>query len=176
MRHADAEAVLQKRLSSISTPADYAGILKIFYGFFQPVQALIQSHLNETHLPDINERRTATYILSDLLALGIETDQLPISSSLPRIDNAAQAFGALYVLEGSTLGGRMIKKMLQAHPSIHFTEEQLRFFNGYGEETGPKWKVFVATLNQQHDPPTIVEAANATFSEFQKWIERNHEQ
>ncbi len=49
------------------------------------------------------------------------------------------AFGALYVLEGSTIGGLIIKKMISEKLG---SEEGMSFFEGYGKKTAERWKVF----------------------------------
>ena len=64
-----------------------------------------------------------------------------MSSYLPGIENEVQAQGALYVLEGSTLGGRGITKML-LRQCPWLTLQKLTFFNGYGAGTGPMWLSF----------------------------------
>ncbi|RYY93360.1 MAG: hypothetical protein EOO11_19855, partial [Chitinophagaceae bacterium] len=81
----------------------------------------------------------------------------------------------LYVLEGSTLGGRFIVKMIAAAlPGL--PEGALRFFRGYGAETGPMWLTFQAALGtwaERRQPAPIVDAANLTFETFDAWIQQN---
>ena len=171
--HSDAERILLPRLSAIQSVADYATILKTFYGYFFPLQEKIGQHIFSRDLGDIAERRHASLALLDLKSISQFPETLDICAELPPIENKAQAFGAMYVLEGSTLGGRVISKMLMKNESIILTEANLQFFSGYKEETGTKWKVFLEALNQQEDLNVVATSANATFLLFQSWIKRN---
>ncbi|MER3464226.1 MAG: hypothetical protein C4329_07220 [Chitinophagaceae bacterium] len=68
------------------------------------------------------QRRKADAILLDLN----DTVDLSLCTSLPQINSTAKTIGAMYVLEGSTLGGRGISKMLQRHAFIN--PDNLHFF------------------------------------------------
>ena len=171
-QHQAAEDSLVPRISGIRSVADYASILHTFYGFFQPLSDLIRKHIHPDHLPDIHERRTSELIIRDLSTLNLPVNNLPRTTSLPDISSAAQAFGALYVMEGSTLGGRVIRKMLLQHPGLKLGEEALNFFDGYGSETGPRWLSFQKALNQQPDAGPIISAAKETFTHFKNWINK----
>ncbi|RYZ54811.1 MAG: heme oxygenase, partial [Chitinophagaceae bacterium] len=104
--HEEVEAILLPALTSIRSTSDYAAILKMFHGYFHPIEKLIEQQLHTGLLPDLAERRKSSSLLEDLRLLGEATDSLPLCSDLPPIKNPAEAFGALYVLEGSTLGGK----------------------------------------------------------------------
>jgi heme oxygenase (biliverdin-IX-beta and delta-forming) len=168
-QHEYAEFLLLPKLKNINTLADYTAILRMFYGFFAPVQEAISQFVLKEQLPDIAARRHARLILSDLENCGSQEVPL-ICTQLPAIDNTASAFGALYVLEGSTLGGRMIARMLNQNATVPLRTEQLRFFQGYGEQTGPMWVRFIASLNQQTDINTLTASAQDTFICLANWI------
>jgi heme oxygenase len=169
--HRDVEEVLLPALQSIHSLRDCADILKAFYGFFQPTEESIRQYITPSILPDIEKRRNASLITGDLLALKSSGD-LPLCSSLPQIKNSSQAFGALYVLEGSTLGGRIITKMLAKNKDVAIPSAALNFFGGYKEETGKMWTAFVDALNKQKDTGTIVLAANETFYHLKNWMQK----
>lgn len=172
-QHRRSEDLLMPALHGIATRSDYAAVLRTFYGFFHPVQALIAPQITNDILPDAGQRRHADLILADLAALGFPVDGLPLCRELPAIHNQAEALGALYVLEGSTLGGRVIAKMLMKNEALALGDEHLHFFHGYGEETGSKWKSFVQVLNAQtHDIDPIARSADETFARFAAWIEK----
>jgi heme oxygenase (biliverdin-IX-beta and delta-forming) len=170
--HENAENVLFPFLNAMRTSDDYARLLKTFYGFFAPMELLIEQHLPAIHLPDISTRGNARHITADLEALGFETKSLLLCHTLPPIENTGEAFGALYVLEGSTLGGRMIRKMLLSHEHLHLNEEQVQFFNGYGEETASRWKLFQQSLDQQSEKTLIIRSAQLCFQSFGQWIKQ----
>jgi heme oxygenase len=170
--HIRAEDLLTPCLAGLHSREDYGAILRTFYGFFFPLQQQIAQYIQPNDLPDISERRHAALILDDLAALHLPATGIQLCTELPLVNSKAGALGALYVLEGSTLGGRMISRMLLKHPALALDDSQVRFFNGYGEETGPKWKSFVAVLNRETDVNTMVAAANHTFTLFSNWIEK----
>jgi heme oxygenase (biliverdin-IX-beta and delta-forming) len=172
--HKALEALLIPSLRQITTTAEYVRLLQTFYGFFSPLEGIIEHYLTPRQLPDIRERRKASFLLNDITALGFSTEHLATTSHLPLITKEAQAWGALYVLEGSTLGGRGITRMLLKQCGA-LSLNQLTFFNGYGEATGPMWLRFQEALNgldySESEVATTVQAANDTFLNFKKWIE-----
>lgn len=171
--HEELEAIVAPMLQHLKTLDDYETVLRLFYGFFKPVEDRINKQLGEDWIADAAERRKADWLLADLTFSKPHTT-LPEATSLPQIGNRAQAIGALYVLEGSTLGGRGISRMLLQHPALHLSEKQLQFFSGYGAATGQKWTAFVSFLNQQagsrQDLQDMTAAANETFILFKNWI------
>jgi heme oxygenase len=61
--------------------------------------------------------------------------------------NDAELLGAMYVLEGATLGGSVIVKRLKTNPN--FEGLNLNYYQIYGEQLIPMWKKFCEVLNQQ---------------------------
>lgn len=168
--HAELEDLLLPKLSSIETFEDYAALLKMFYGFYNPLENSILQYISADILPDIFERRKTILLQHDLAALGQNTNKILHCFSLPSITNPAAAFGAMYVLEGSTLGGRVITKMLLQNNGVPPTA--LLFFSGYGESTGSKWKSFLQTLNAQVREKDVIAGANATFLHLKSWMQK----
>ena len=169
-KHKEAEEVLMSILRKIRTREDYTRILECFYGFFQPLQQQIRRYIHPGDLHDIDERRTSDKLLRDLESLGSVAESLPVCRHLPRISSKEEAFGALYVLEGSTLGGRVISRLLAAVSSANLNNNHLHFFNGYGEQTGSRWKYFKEVLNQQPNDEELVNSARETFILFKNWL------
>lgn len=153
--------------------AAYSHVLYMFYGYFSQVEEQIQGIIDESVLPDIKERRQSGAILADLNSIGYPTENLRTANELPVIKSIPQALGAMYVLEGSTLGGRFISQML-AKQLNRTPAEGISFFSGYGEQTEAKWKKFTEMMNEyviNHplNANEVVAAANETFSKFGVW-------
>ena len=171
----DAHVALEKqvvqRLKSIRSNADYAALLKYFYAYFSHVEKAIAPYITESLLPDYKERRNSNYIKNDILALGSKIEDLP-ATTVPVIDNTVKALGALYVMEGSIMGGSIIVKMLEKGG----VTDGVSFFSGYGEATGPMWQKFVAVMNREAisdaQQTDMINAANETFSHFSKVFEQ----
>lgn len=171
--HTKAENLLVPKISSIKTFGDYAALLKMFYGYFHPIEQIIRKYITVDILSDIDERRNSLFILHDLKALNYSTEHMSVCNEIPQIKNIADAFGCLYVLEGSTLGGRMISKMLMKNFYIRFDESNLNFFNGYKESTGARWAHFLSVINEQEENEgAMISAAIETFDGLTKWMEK----
>ena len=90
----------------------------------------------------------------------------PQAIPLHPITSLAEALGTLYVLEGSTLGLRMMeKRFTPGHPGLSVAG---RFIQGYGAEHGLRWKTFLDRLEAlpAEDWPSAIVAARATFRTF----------
>lgn len=151
----------------------YIEILKKFYGYFSPIEQCVDG-IKDLHayLPDYAQRRKSSLILNDLSKLNYNKT-IDICTDLPDISNVYQALGALYVLEGSTLGGRIIYKNVESALSIH-AKSGASFFYGYGADTGLKWKSFQQALmmceNHPNEEENIIDAAVNTFFKLNEWI------
>ena len=173
-QHQALEDVVLARLHALHTVADYAHLLQQFYGYYHPLEERIAQRLDDRDLPDLAKRRNARLILEDVTFSNAHTSLLPLATELPLLATKAAAWGALYVLEGSTLGGRYITKLLLKNDALNLTEKQVRFFNGYGAETGAMWRRFVECLDEQGTAARaqneMAAAANETFSLFKIWL------
>ena len=64
----------------------------------------------------------------------------------PRPANRAEGLGLFYVLEGSTLGGRIILRDLS---SRGVTDPDLAFLDPYGDDTGSRWRSFLSVFARE---------------------------
>jgi heme oxygenase len=74
------------------------------------------------------------------------------------------------VLEGGTLGGRVIERVLAAAP--WYPEGGLSYWNPYGNDTGKRWK---ETLDYLESLPVswadeVIGSAEATFDLLERWL------
>lgn len=170
--HQQLEKKLVSQIKGLTTKEGYLQLLQLFYGYFSGLEDRINLFIDQTILPDHALRRKTGAIADDILALGGQPVTKATSDALPEISNANQALGALYVIEGSTLGGSIISKMISGKLGL---TSGLSFFNSYGENTHQMWDSFKAVLNKQaaENEPVITEAANNTFFKFKNWIEQH---
>lgn len=163
--HQQLEVKVIKKLKAIRSNADYADLLKHFYAYFRQVEQAIAAYITPEVLPDYAQRRNSSYIKADIEALGSSVNDLPPAQA-PAIKNTISALGALYVLEGSVMGGRIIVQMLEKSGIT----EGVSFFSGYGKDTGIMWQAFTGVLNKNASTPAAeadaITAANETFSNF----------
>jgi heme oxygenase len=145
-----------------------ARFLAKMYGFLAPYEAVLLSHAAALGPAwEIPERLRAHLILEDLHA---EPSQLPLCPAMPPLATVPQLLGAMYVLEGSTLGGQVLARQLAKAGS-----DLRRYFTGYGERTGPRWKAFCQLLAQTStdaNEEEIVQSAIHTFQDLAAWLAR----
>ncbi|WP_293787845.1 biliverdin-producing heme oxygenase [uncultured Pedobacter sp.] len=163
--HQNLEKQVVLKLKAIRNHADYADLLKHFYAYFSHIEQTIKPYITGSVLPDYEQRRNSAYIKADILELGSDISEIPYTT-VPKIENTVQALGALYVLEGSIMGGSIIVKMLEKVG----VNKGVSFFSGYGEATGKMWGNFITVLNEQakteQEEEQAIKAANGTFEHF----------
>ncbi|MHA4895559.1 biliverdin-producing heme oxygenase [Pedobacter sp. PWIIR3] len=163
--HLELEKIVVQQLRLIRSETDYAQFLKGFYTYFSQVEAEIAPYITPKLLPDYDDRRNSGYLKTDIEELGGDVSDVK-TTEMPKISNALQALGALYVMEGSIMGGRIIVQMLEKSG----IRNGISFFSGYGADTGEKWGAFIEVLNSQTNDKALqdqaIEAANQTFLLF----------
>jgi heme oxygenase len=161
--------------SLIIDRSSYAATLKRFYGVYAPLERALGEHCGWDKFGlDLKGRSHVARIARDLAALGSETSpgEAPYSSEPTSFSHA---LGSLYVMEGSTLGGRIILRHLETQ-EISIPTGAMSFFAGHGVETGSMWRVFVAKLDVfgELNPASchaVQEGAQRTFQEIIGWFE-----
>lgn len=87
-------------------------------------------------------------------------------------DSRCSAAGALYVIEGSALGGRILSRRLQESLGID-PGSGGRYFFGHGAETALRWRGFIEWLEgMQLDRAGAEAAAAAAQAVFERFRER----
>jgi heme oxygenase len=161
------EVKLVTCIKATKTIADYIKLLQLFHSYFGGLEQLINQHFDTIHLPDYALRRKTIALANDLTQMHAPLQVLAAGDELPRISGHFQALGALYVIEGSTLGGSIISKMMvKALPG---DDLGLSFFNSYGEDTIRMWQVFKQSLDNEFnktDQDEVIRSANDTFLKF----------
>jgi heme oxygenase len=172
--HQQLEKALVGRMRNMRTREDYISLLQAFYSYFGAIEDQINRYIGKDQLPDHTERRKTASLVGDIESLGGGLPEKAREAYLPPIENQLQAFGALYVIEGSTLGGLIISKMIAKQ--LGLTEDGLSFFKSYGHATNEMWERFKAVLNLQGNNDTekecIIHAADDTFTKFKVFLDK----
>ena len=171
--HQASEKKMIIALKKIDTKEAYIRMLNWLHGFYAPMERLIHRYLTPGNFPDITRRSRAEYLLWDIRESGLPAPEPTTCEQLPVINSFHSALGAMYVLESSTLGGRIIAGMITRSLD---TLKSISFFNGYGAETAHMWALFKDFLNQPftvEQRREIIAAAEDTFLTFKNWIERH---
>lgn len=151
----------------------YLEVLKKFYGFFKPIEDAL-NHIDQIgdFLPDFHERRKSDWLTTDMKNLRVPEHGICCEDT-PEVKDLSDAFGILYVMEGSTLGGRVISRNLKEALDLD-KDNGASFFNGYGPQTGEKWSIFrQALINYSiasNNDDVIIEKARQTFHKLYVWM------
>lgn len=168
--HQQLEVKVIAIIKNIQAEADYIQLLQVFAGFFGKLEQAIEQYIDRWVITDYDKRRKTALLHADLAALN--TSALVAKPVLPEITSNLQALGALYVMEGSSLGGPHISKMIAARlPGLN----AFSFFKGYGEDTLPMWKNFQQAIDNLQLSPAeeqlLVNSARYTFVAFSKYVD-----
>lgn len=184
--HDAVERVLDLMSAALTRDA-YRRRLEQFYGFYGPLEAALRSrcdrkaaYAGESNLSGVTHsalasRLTKTALLrQDLHLLGVSTDDLPLCCRLPSLLSEAEVLGCLYVMEGATLGGRLITQHIQATLAITPTTGG-GFFEGYAGDTGKMWQamrnLLVSCALDTQTEDAMVANAIATFACLRGWCD-----
>lgn len=157
----------------------YLSFLQAMWGIYTPMEKQLRREMESAKglgPEDMDRRYKSQWLRSDLSTLGQrsdEIDRLPLTSFLPQVDTPARLWGCLYVLEGSTLGGRVLTRHVCQTLAVS-PESGARFLASYGPEVGGMWNCFQTALRARvSSPESIAEAtasARATFTAFYDWM------
>jgi len=190
--HDAVEQVLDLMGSSL-THQSYRQRLEQFYGFYAPLEKALQSHgksltdradgadrackspLSDAISSALAARLNKTaHLQQDLHHLGVSTHVLPLCRDLPPLRTQAEVLGCLYVMEGATLGGRLITQHVRAALGITPATGG-SFFQGYGDDTGRMWQgmrqLLVSGSPDTQAENSIVTNAITTFACLRSWCE-----
>ncbi|WP_231425231.1 biliverdin-producing heme oxygenase [Pedobacter sp. Leaf250] len=154
---------------------NYKKLLTINYIIHQRLENKLANML-DTDLAeklDMKNRLKLSALEKDLEYWQIDNLTLPdvnFEMYVPERNNT-EVLGALYVLEGATLGGNVIKRHILANSNFTNHEGGLNYYGVYGEELGSKWKTFVSILNEsvpEADYERCIRSANETFNNLIK--------
>ena len=156
------------------TRIQYTALLKGFYGFHRPWESAVEAVL-DTGLPGFfAPRKKLPYLEADLRYLGFASEALtaiPECPHLPALAGMAAALGSLYVVEGSSLGGRILRQHFSRHLHLPL-DAGCRYFSGYGDQTGPMWSAFGELLATRPatENEAMLESACSTFDLLGDWL------
>lgn len=165
---------LEKKVNLMSQTLSidqYKHIITKFHRFYSYVEPKILSFELEEFGYDFNKRSRLKLLEQDIKKLDLQ----PLASwqGPPLLESVGEVFGCLYVIEGSSLGGKIIGQHLKEKLGLT-AESGASFFNIYGAETGKMWKEFgniieSFSLKYQNDDQ-IIKGAIDTFQGFEECL------
>ncbi|MEO3408570.1 biliverdin-producing heme oxygenase [Mucilaginibacter sp. CAU 1740] len=129
----------------------YLIILHLNYGIHLAVEGFLFGGLSSElqHKLDIPNRIKLPALIKDLEEINTSMSS-DIEGPPPNyidLSSDASILGAMYVLEGATLGGNVIVKRLKTNEHLQPRNLNYHYYQVYGDQLGPKWKQFLEVLN-----------------------------
>jgi heme oxygenase len=170
--HQNVEGAVPLMHAELNT-AEYVRCLQRIYGVVVAWEERAAEVAPEWLRPALLTRQRSGLLEQDLAWFGVaEKDSR--RPTLPEMNDLASLFGAMYVMEGSSLGGQLIARHVEA--ALHLSEGQGNsYFRGHGSQTGPLWKEFSEMLKMRipdEETDAVVVSAKAMFNTFGMWMQR----
>ncbi|MCG2593639.1 biliverdin-producing heme oxygenase [Ramlibacter sp. XY19] len=169
-RHARIDTLMDLR--RMGDRARYGRILQAFHAFLAPWEQSVANALPAHRHAWLHGRSRRHFLQEDLAALALPP--LAAKPAVPRLQGNAAAWGSLYVIEGSALGGQVISRALAGAglaPGMGSS-----YFHGWGDDTPGMWRDFRSELRSELAAPACVEtacaAACATFDALTAHLEQ----
>ena len=165
------------RLTEPMSMERYGTIVCGFHAFLRVWEPRIQAALPERLQGWFRTRRRGGFTSADVewlrsvAGLDLQEPSAHAAAALP-LDDLAQVLGALYVVEGSSLGGRVIAPQLQRTLGVA-QGRGASYFHGFGGESGAMWANFrvLAALEIGESSTRIVQACQSARRTFGALIE-----
>lgn len=155
--------------SGIISPSQYIHLLRTHLIFHQTLETAVDTNPDFFREYDPQTRIKTPWLLADLAHLN--EPLLPSTPTLFTNWSAVELLGAIYVGEGSMLGGTVINRLLQQSRAIQsILPDASRFYQGYGPDTGKQWRrcgEFITQRGSIH-ADAVVAAAKRAFSQYQQ--------
>jgi heme oxygenase len=160
--HSRLEFALSKL--DLAIPLYYEGFLRSQAEALFPIEVSLEAGGIENLIPDWTQRIRTPALERDLAILNITCHPLPA----PDFKSAAEMFGAVYVLEASRMGARVMLARLAEHPESEAMNATAYLRHGFGKRFWPSF----LTLLERHpaaltDTAGVVKGAGIAFAMFE---------
>ena len=152
------------------TLEQYTIALSRMYAWWAPTERTVTTLLNDAPF-SVRLQLRSTLLRQDLEQLDSPIDAEASGDALPALTTEAHAVGALYVLEGSALGGQIISRQLRRQLDLD-ERTGTRFFSGNGHRTGERWRAVCAAVEcyPRAMKADVLVGAETTFASLFKWL------
>lgn len=132
----------------LGSPSSRLPLLRRFFALYEPAERTLLPFLAAIKGLEYAERCKTPALRRDLQILGVSAKEcLQLDRTPPpRLRSLSHALGFAYVLEGASLGGRVIRKQLAKNGT---PIDDLLFFNFYGDRTALRWREFCEVLEAE---------------------------
>lgn len=165
---AEAKFYSEKVFDGSFTEEDYYRLLKGNYALTRRLEPIAMEVLQ----PKFGEALD----LESMRKLGaLEKDLQPVEGTMPNEPSEKtelsipEAFGVMYVMEGSMLGGSVMANKLSKNP--HLADKEFHYLGIYGKDLGEKWKNFKKVMDEalkEEDFPAALRGADYAYDILMK--------
>jgi len=151
------------------TLLQYRQTLRGLYGVLKAWDDWAKVYVPAALSDQVRSRQRSLLLAEDLRAL---SDTLPSETASLNLPTSESGFlGAMYVIEGSTLGGQYIARHIEKTLGLTAISG-CAYFVGYGEQTGLRWREFQDILRAipEHHSEEVIAGARAMFTQFRVWM------
>ena len=157
------------------TLARYQAYLRLMHAFHRDIEAALEmnAYLRSSGLAAASQRKT-DWLARDLACFALQ----PLARGPGNAMRLAgsRAIGWSYVLEGATLGGRVLYKAVATRWSLG-AESGAAYLHGYGRETSQRWTRFTQAIDaivlDEAGANEAVAGANEAFAAMEAWFRGN---
>ncbi len=171
-KHTQLEALMHvhKIMYGTLTPEEYWQILTINYKVHQVLEAPLFHALSPAVATALHltKRLKLPSLIKDMEEAGVPVTNDFITSLLFDNTNDAYNLGAMYVLEGATLGGHVINKRLRQNSYLQSLNLGYHYYGLYGDGLMQQWQLFCDVINQLpgEDTEMAIRGANDVFDQY----------
>ena len=146
--------------------------------FHVSVQKAIKPFLSHLTEYQFIKRNKINHLKYDLVELNLTSRSYQFNSKLS-VESFWQALGAAYVVEGTAIGGAIIKKKLLTNSNITNNVTSINFYGCYKTELSALWKSFISFLEISGNEATelqiqeTINKAKETFMFYEAVIEES---
>jgi heme oxygenase (biliverdin-IX-beta and delta-forming) len=151
---------------------EYTALLRRFHMFHSALDAFVDTKSIEGWNSAAfysHDRKKTDWLRRDMAFLGMPPSDngLPPALMAELLPTAQHLWGAVYVIEGSTLGGSLLAKHF-GHAFGLTRDAGLRFFTSYGKDTARMWSLTLDSLKQCEErgmeQDALIEGAKRIFN------------
>jgi heme oxygenase len=156
---------------------DFRGILVAFFGLYQPLDAALAGRV-EAAMADFDHLDRSRRLERDLRTLGMTDAELVALPTLPETalvtpETLPELLGCLYVIEGSSLGNRVLRRRIRSLLGVAELPAEA-FFHDDPRETRERWThfndQFARHITDRKALESATHMARATFQMFETWL------
>jgi heme oxygenase len=155
------------------TVAEYVLCLKRLHGVVSAWEEYAVQHAPYWLAETVAARGRRQMLEDDLAWFGV-VEYESGRALMPVFPGDGGFLGAMYVMEGSTLGGQLIARHLKRVLGLEEGRGDT-YFRGHGDRTGLMWKEFCQILRTRvadEETDGTIEAAKEMFQVFGTWMQR----